>query len=137
VLLLIPLLPFLGFLVNLALGRRLSKSVSGGVACLAMFGAFSVSAASVWSLVQLPPAERGVVLEVAPWIESGTLSLPFTLRLDPLAAVMILVVTGIGFLIHVYSTAYMHEERDSEYARYFSYLNLFRSEEHTSELQSP
>src|SRR6185312_5683225 len=45
--------------------------------------------------------------------------------LDPLSAVMILVVTGIGLLIHVYSTAYMHEERDSEYARYFSYLNLF------------
>jgi len=125
VLLLIPLLPFLGFLINLALGRRLAKSVSGAVACLAMFGAFLVSAWSVWSLVQMPPGERGVVLEVAPWIESGALSVPFTLRLDPLGAVMILVVTGIGFLIHVYSTAYMHEERDSEYARYFSYLNLF------------
>ena len=58
-------------------------------------------------------------------MESGTLSVPFTLRLDPLGAVMVLVVTGIGFLIHVYSTAYMHEERGSEYARYFSYLNLF------------
>ena len=46
-------------------------------------------------------------------------------RLDPLGAVMVLVVTGIGFLIHVYSTAYMHEETDGEYARYFSYLNLF------------
>ena len=124
-LLLIPLLPFLGFLINLALGRRLAKSVSGAVACLAMFGAFLVSAASVWSLVQMPPAERGVLWTGPPWIESGTLSVPFALRLDPLAAVMILVVTGIGFLIHVYSTAYMHEERDSEYARYFSYLNLF------------
>src|SRR5439155_10194717 len=49
----------------------------------------------------------------------------FALRLDPLSAVMILVVTGIGSLIHVYSTAYMHEESDSEYARYFSYMNLF------------
>ena len=124
-LLLIPLLPFLGFLINLTLGKRLAKSASGGVACLAMFGAFLVSAWSVWSLVQMPPGERGVVQQVAPWIESGSLLVPFTLRLDPLGALMILVVTGIGFLIHVYSTAYMHEERDSEYARYFSYLNLF------------
>jgi NADH-quinone oxidoreductase subunit L len=125
VLLLIPLLPFLGFLINLAIGKRLAKTVSGGVACLAMFGAFLVSAWSVWSLVQLPAGERGIVQQVAPWIESGTLLVPFTLRLDPLGALMVLVVTGIGFLIHVYSTAYMHEERDSEYARYFSYLNLF------------
>ncbi len=59
------------------------------------------------------------------WIGSGTLQIPLTFRLDPLAAVMILVITGIGTLIHLYSTAYMHEETDSEYARYFSYLNLF------------
>src|SRR5678810_1230774 len=51
--------------------------------------------------------------------------IPLTLRLDPLSAVMILVITGIGSLIHLYSTAYMHDETDGEYARYFSYLNLF------------
>jgi NADH-quinone oxidoreductase subunit L len=59
------------------------------------------------------------------WISSGDFTAAFTLRLDPLASVMILVVTGIGLLIHIYSTAYMHEESDSEFARYFSYLNLF------------
>ena len=60
------------------------------------------------------------------WITSGPdVSVPFALRLDPLSAVMILVISGIGSLIHVYSTAYMHEETDREYARYFSYLNLF------------
>jgi NADH-quinone oxidoreductase subunit L len=121
----IPLMPFVGFLINLALGRRLTKAVAGAVACLAMFGAFLVSAWSVWTLVLMAPDSRGIVDQVAPWIESGTLSIPFTLRLDPLGAVMVLVVTGIGFLIHLYSTAYMHEERASEYARYFSYLNLF------------
>jgi NADH-quinone oxidoreductase subunit L len=125
VLRLIPLLPFVGFLINLSLGRRLSKRISGAVACLAMFGAFLASAWSVWTLVQMAPDSRGIVDRVAPWIESGALSIPFTLRLDPLGAVMVLVVTGIGFLIHLYSTAYMHEERASEYARYFSYLNLF------------
>jgi NADH-quinone oxidoreductase subunit L len=125
VLLLIPLLPFLGFLVNHAFGRRLSKSASGGVACAAMLGAFLAAASSVWALLQMPPDARGIVQQVMPWLESGNLSVPFTLRLDPLAAVMVLVVTGIGLLIHVYSTAYMHDERGSEYARYFSYLNLF------------
>ena len=59
------------------------------------------------------------------WITAGEFSARFTLRLDPLSALMILVVTGIGSLIHIYSTAYMHEERPSEFARYFSYLNLF------------
>ena len=53
--------------------------------------------------------------------------MPFTLALDQLSTVMILVITGIGSLIHIYSTGYMHEETDSEYARYFSYLNLFAS----------
>jgi NADH-quinone oxidoreductase subunit L len=125
VLLLIPSLPLLGFLVNHAVGRRLSKSVSGGVACAAMLGALLAAAWSVWSLLQMPPEARGIVQQVMPWLESGSLSVPFTLRLDPLGAVMVLVVTGIGFLIHVYSTAYMHDERGSEYARYFSYLNLF------------
>jgi len=125
VLLLIPLLPFLGFLVNAATGRRLAKSQSGAVACLAMFGAFLASGWAVWGLLRLRPDSRDLVQVVVPWIESGPLSLPFALRLDPLSAVMILVVTGIGFLIHVYSTAYMHDERASEYARYFSYLNLF------------
>ncbi len=59
------------------------------------------------------------------WITSGAFRADFTLLLDPLSAMMILVVTGIGSLIHIYSTAYMHEETPPEYARYFSYLNLF------------
>ena len=58
---------------------------------------------------------------------SGNLRIPFTLRLDHLSSLMILVVTGIGSLIHIYSTGYMHDESDGEYARYFSYLNLFAS----------
>ena len=61
------------------------------------------------------------------WISSGTLQVPFALRLDQLSSLMLMVITGIGSLIHIYSTGYMHEETDSEYARYFSYLNLFAS----------
>src|SRR5580765_2798839 len=124
-LLLIPLLPFVGFLLNASLGRRLDKRAAGVVACGAMLAAFAVSLASVWELVALPPEARAILQPVFNWIASGDFSVSFTLRLDPLSALMILVVTGIGSLIHIYSTAYMHEEIDSEYARYFSYLNLF------------
>src|SRR5262245_53850511 len=123
-LLLIPLLPFVGFLINAGLGRRISKGAAGAVACGVMLASFGVSVASVLQLVALPSAGRAFTQRVFPWIASGDLSVDFTLRLDPLSALMILVVTGIGSLIHIYSTAYMHEETDAEYARYFSYLNL-------------
>ncbi|HEY2905325.1 MAG TPA: NADH-quinone oxidoreductase subunit L [Vicinamibacterales bacterium] len=124
-LLLIPLLPFVGFLVNASLGRRLSKATSGAVACGAMIASFMVSLVSVVQLVRVSPAASALVARAFTWITSGDFSVGVTLRLDPLAAVMILVITGIGSLIHIYSTAYMHEETDSEFARYFSYLNLF------------
>jgi NADH-quinone oxidoreductase subunit L len=120
---LIPLLPFIGFLINASLGRRLPKSVSGSVACAVMLGAFGVSVRSVFAAASAP--DHAVQQTFYRWISSGDLQIPFALRVDPLASLMILVVTGIGSLIHIYSTAYMHEETDGEYARYFSYLNLF------------
>ena len=121
-LLLIPLLPFLGFAVNAFIGRRLPKSVSGGVACLAMLLSFAVSAAAAWPILSGGHAIEHVLYS---WIPSGDLRIPFAFRLDQLSTLMILIVTGIGSLIHIYSTGYMHDEPDSEYARYFSYLNLF------------
>ena len=121
-LLLIPLLPFLGFLINAFFGRKLPKSLSGGIACAAIIASFGVSLASAWSVVSTHHAIEQTGFH---WIASGDLSIPFSFRLDNLSALMILVVTGIGSLIHIYSTGYMHEEPDSEYARYFSYLNLF------------
>ncbi len=124
-LLLIPLLPFVGFLLNASIGKRVSKAAAGAVACGTMFGSFLVSLAVVWQLVALPPESRAISNSVFTWIASGDFTAAFTLRLDPLSSVMILVITGIGWLIHVYSTAYMREESDAEFARYFSYLNLF------------
>jgi NADH-quinone oxidoreductase subunit L len=124
-LLLIPLLPLVGFLLNASFGRRVSKPASGAIACGAMIASFLVSLVSVFRLIALPADARAIAQQVFTWISSGDLAVTFTLRLDPLSAVMILVVTGIGSLIHIYSTAYMHEERAVEYARYFSYLNLF------------
>jgi NADH-quinone oxidoreductase subunit L len=125
VLALIALLPFAGFVVNAALGRRLPKAVSGGLASLVMVVSFVISAISVWQLASMPPEMRLIDQRLYTWIASGDLSVELAFRLDPLSAVMILVITGIGSLIHIYSTAYMHDEVDSEFARYFSYLNLF------------
>jgi NADH-quinone oxidoreductase subunit L len=124
-LLLIPLFPFIGFLINASFGRRLSKSASGLVAVAAMVASFAVALTAVVQLVGLPVEARAISQTIFTWIASGRFHADFTLRVDPLSAVMILVITGIGSLIHIYSTAYMHEEPDSEFARYFSYLNLF------------
>ncbi|MGE3578974.1 MAG: NADH-quinone oxidoreductase subunit L [Vicinamibacterales bacterium] len=122
---LIPLFPFAGFLVNATLGRRLPKAVSGGLASLAMVAAFVVSVLQVMDLAAMAPGGRWIVEPLYTWIASGDFTLDFAFRLDPLSALMILVITGIGSLIHIYSTAYMHDETAPEFARYFSYLNLF------------
>ena len=122
---LIPLFPFLGFVVNATLGRRLPKSVSGWLASIAMLASFAVAAAAVWQLAGMEPANRAIEQTLYTWIAAGDLSVDLAFRVDTLSAVMILVITGIGSLIHIYSTAYMHDEVDSEFARYFSYLNLF------------
>lgn len=128
-LLLIPLLPFLGFLINATIGRRWSKGLTGGLATAAMAGAFAVSAYAVSTLLGLEPVGgvRAIDEVVFTWLASDALQIPFALRLDPLGALMVLVVTGIGTLIHLYSTAYMHDETAADFARYFSYLNLFAS----------
>ena len=129
-LLLIPGLPFLGFLINAFAGRRLSRRVSGAIASGVMLAAFGVSIAVVLQMLGQPADAasgglRAIEQRVFTWFSSGDLFVPFSLRVDPLSALMILVVTGIGSLIHIYSTAYMHDEPPGEYARYFSYLNLF------------
>jgi NADH-quinone oxidoreductase subunit L len=125
VLALIPLLPFGGFLVNAFLGKRLPKSVSGGLATAVMALSFVISVMQVMTLAGMPPESRQINQLLFNWISVGDFTLDLALRLDALSAVMILVVTGIGSLIHLYSTSYMHEETDAEFARFFSYLNLF------------
>jgi NADH-quinone oxidoreductase subunit L len=127
VLILIPLLPLLGFLLNAAIGRRLPKAVSGALATGAMGVSFGLAVAAVWQMLGVEPVGgvRAIEQTVYTWIAAGPLHVPFSLRLDPLSSVMILVITGIGTLIHLYSTAYVHDEPDADYARYFSHLNLF------------
>jgi NADH-quinone oxidoreductase subunit L len=119
---LIPLLPFVGFLVNAFFGKRLGKGVSGGIACAVMFGAF---AAAVASALTVTGGHGPIEATYYTWLPSGDLQIPVRFRLDSLGVLMTLVVTGIGTLIHVYSVGYMHDETPSEFARFFSYLNLF------------
>jgi NADH-quinone oxidoreductase subunit L len=125
VLALIVLLPLAGFLVNATIGRRLPKAVAGGLASAVMVASFLIAAGQVWGLAAMPPESRQINETLFTWIASGDFNIDLGLRLDALSAVMILVITGIGSLIHIYSTSYMHEETDADYARYFSYLNLF------------
>ncbi len=110
---LIPVLPLAGFLANGLL--KLPKPLVGLVGCAAPAASFALSVAAV--LQGHPEAKY------FDWITVGTMNVSFGLRVDALSAVMILVVTGVGTLIHVYSIGYMHE--DPSYGRYFAYLNLF------------
>jgi NADH-quinone oxidoreductase subunit L len=122
---LIPLLPFAGFLINAFLGRRLPKTVSGSLATAMMAISFVISVMQVLALMGMPSESRQIMQTLYTWMTAGDFTLDFSLRLDALSAVMILVVTGVGTLIHLYSISYMHEETDWDYARFFSYLNLF------------
>ena len=111
---LIPLLPFAGFLVNATMGKRLRKSVSGGLAALVMVISFAIAALQVWALADMPAESRQINQTLFTWFTSADLSIDLSLRLDALSAVMVLVITGIGSLIHIYSLAYMHEETDPD-----------------------
>ncbi|WP_257311078.1 NADH-quinone oxidoreductase subunit L [Geothrix fuzhouensis] len=118
---LIPILPLLGAAFNGLLGKRLGK----GVVTVAGVGVVFISlllATSAFLAMKALPDHR-LVLNYGEWMVTGSMAVPFGLVIDPLSGTMMLVVTGIGFLIHLYSVGYMHAEEG--YARFFSYMNLF------------
>jgi NADH-quinone oxidoreductase subunit L len=115
----IPALPLAGALVTLIVGRRLGRRAHW-VAVPAVGLAFGVAFLAFIRIWREHETFTGTLFE---WIVAGTFRAPVTLQLDQLSAVMLLVVTGVGFLIHVYSIGYMHE--DDGYARFFTYLNMF------------
>src|SRR5436305_6911804 len=116
---LVLLAPLVGFLVNALLGRLLPRRVVGWV------GAGSIGLAFVFSLVILSQVLGGQKLDQTyfTWWQSGDFNVPFNLYVDALSTLMILVITGVGFLIHVYSIGYMRE--DAGFSRFFAYMNLF------------
>lgn len=134
---LIPVLPAIGALINGLFGKKLPKHIIHWIACGLVFLSFVIAVGCVLQIAQMDPEHRVFQKDFYTWIPGGDvhktlgaeagqtakLTIPFGLLLDPLSCVMILVVTGVGFLIHVYSVGYMwHEEG---YYRFFAYLNLF------------
>lgn len=115
----IPLLPLLGAVVNILLGARLKGKFAGLLACFAVAGSFLLSLWVFWFL----PADGIFNDTLYTWIESGFFQAKLSFQVDALTAVMLLLVTGIGLLIHVYSLGYMGH--DEGMIRYFAYLNLF------------
>lgn len=118
---LVPLLPFLGFVIN-GLGRNsLSKGLVGIIGSGVILASFILSVIIFFSLQADTQKSHEVFL--FDWISAGTLHIPLSFLVDPLSSIMLLIITGIGFLIHLYSTGYMHT--DEGFGKFFSYLNLF------------
>ena len=117
----IPLLPLIGFLIN-GLGRKhLSKTATGIIGSGVILGAFALS---IWVFLQVKGGNTHDA-HYFDFIQAGSLKIPFAFKIDQLSSLFLLIITGVGFLIHVYSTSYMHEEKAEHFARYFAYLNLF------------
>ncbi len=121
---LVPALPLLGFLVNgaIAFARPKAKRLVSSVGVGVLVAAFGVAVLVARALAQAH-AEAPVVFTYWDWMPVGELHVSFALQVDQLSAVMMLIVTGVASLIHIFSVGYMHE--DAGYARYFAYLNLF------------
>jgi NADH-quinone oxidoreductase subunit L len=119
---LVPALPLAGAVVNLFLGRRLGRW-AGIIGSLVMAAAFVASVAVLLDLISLPDEDRVRLVRLFDWITVGSLRVAMELRVDPLSVTMILVITGIGTLIHVYSNGYM--AGDPRFGTFFAYMNLF------------
>jgi len=119
----IPALPLAAVLLNLLIGDRLGKAGTTVLACGSVIVAFGFALRAVLHLAGLPEGERHVVEACWTWMRVGDFSADVSFLLDPLSAVMVLVVTGVGSLIHVYATGYM--SHDPSFRRFFLYLNLF------------
>jgi len=118
---LVPLFPLIGFLINGLFWKSMPKKVSGTLASLTVLASFVVSL-GIFFQINGHPEVAGVV-PFFNFIDSGNLHIPFAFQVDALSSLFLLIITGIGFLIHVYSTSYMHD--DAGFTKYFAFLNLF------------
>lgn len=123
-------LPLVGVLVNGIMGRRLGQRVVSVLGPLVVLLAFLVGLGAYFQLMGME--EKAVTVPLWTWATIGSFEAPISLLVDPLSLLMVLVVTGVGFLIHVYATEYMvhrdeagHVHADRDYARFFTFLNLF------------
>ncbi|MFQ6115213.1 MAG: NADH-quinone oxidoreductase subunit L, partial [bacterium] len=118
-----PLLPLLGFLTNGLIGPRLQEKQVGILGSAVVGLSFLISASIFFSIIKLPAEDRAITETIYSWIRTGNFAVNISFLVDPLSVVMMLVVTGVGFLIHIYSVGYMAGDRG--FARYFAFLNLF------------
>jgi NADH-quinone oxidoreductase subunit L len=115
--------PLLGFLVLGLIGGRLPRLATSVIGCGVVAVAFSLAVWQFISMLSVAPEQRVAVVTLWTWLTSGRLDISLSLLLDPLSAIMLLIVTGVGLLIHVYSIGYMAD--DPSYWRFFAYLNFF------------
>ena len=120
-LLLIVLLPLAGFLINGLLRNKLSKGITAVVGSGAILASFILSLVVFFSV----KAGGAATINYFNFIAVKQFVIPFSFKIDQLSSLFLLIITGIGFLIHLYSSAYMHEEEPKHFARFFAYLNLF------------
>ncbi len=120
---LVPLFPLIGFLINGLFRKSLSKSLTGIIGCGTILASFIVSL-TIFSDTRKAGFDT-VIVKLFDFINVDKLQIPFSFQVDQLSILFLLIITGVGFLIHLYSTSYMHDEENEHYARYFSYLNLF------------
>ena len=119
---LIPLFPLAGFLINGLFRKSLSKGLISVIGCTTILASFIIS------LVLFFDVKSNGAIPVEPlftFINSDAFKIDFAFQVDQLSSLFLLIITGVGFLIHLYSSAYMHEEKPDHFGRYFAYLNLF------------
>ena len=117
---LIPLFPLVSFIIIALFGKNLSKSITTFLAPGSILASFIVALLIFGAQLS---HNHAVTVPLLSWFHVGNFNAEFSFLVDSLSIIFTLVITGVGFLIHVYSTGYMHDEKD--YNRYFSYLNLF------------
>jgi NADH-quinone oxidoreductase subunit L len=119
--------PVAGLLINMIIGRRLSERLVGAIACIAVAASFAISILQFFALQAEP---EGVQVVIADWIMIGTLHVPWALKVDTLSVTMMMMVTGVSTLIHLYAVGYMHDDvrfqgDPGRYTRFFIFFNLF------------
>jgi len=120
---LVPLFPLIGFLIN-GLGRKaLSKSLIGLIGSGVILASFAVSLGIFFEVKQ--DGFQPQIVHLFDFIRVQSFTIPFDFQVDQLSSLFLLIITGVGFLIHLYSTAYMNNEEPQHYGRYFAFLNLF------------
>ena len=121
------LLPLIGAAINFLLGswiqRIFGKRVIGLIGCGVVLAAFVIAVSGFVRMIGLPPEHRFMLDDLWVWMNIGGMKLDIAFWLDPLSMVMTLIITGVGGVIHIYSTGYMHD--DESFWRFFGWLNLF------------